>query len=126
MAARIAAMTLRVIFLINLVLGILFWTHTLVGQSAGGWMLLHMALGILFVAALWLLGALQAMRGGPLGLMAGTFAIGLLLAIIGFVQDETAWLQIIHVLLALAAIGLGEMSAARYRRLSAASAARGA
>ena len=125
MAVRIAAMTLRVIFLVNLVLGMLFWTHTLVGQSAAGWKLLHMALGILFVAALWLLGALQAMRGGPIGLMVGTFVLGLLLAIIGFVQDETAWLQIIHVLLALGAIGLGEMSGARYRRLSAGAAARG-
>lgn len=125
-AVRIAAMTLRAIFVINLVLGILFWTDRLAGPSAGSWKLLHMALGILFVAALWLLGALQAMRGGPIGLMVGTFVIGLLLAIVGFVQDETGWLQIIHVLLVLGAIGLGEMSAARYRRLSAASATRGA
>jgi len=118
-AVRIASVALRAIFLINLVLGILFWTHTLVGQSATGWKLLHMALGILFVAALWLLGALQAMRGGPIRLMVGTFVLGLLLALVGFVQDETGWLQIIHVLLALSAIGTGEASAARYRRLGA-------
>lgn len=118
MAVRIAAMALRIIFIINLILGILFFTG-----HADNLVLLHMVLGILFVAALWLLGAAQALRGGPIGIMAGTFVIGLLLAIIGFVQDSTLWLQIIHVLLALGAIGLGEMSAARYRRLSAAASA---
>lgn len=115
MAVRIASMALRIIFIINLILGILFFTG-----NADNLKLLHMALGILFVAALWFLGAAQALRGGPIGVMAGTFTLGLLLAIVGFVQDDTLWLKIIHILLALAAIGLGEMSAARYRRLSAA------
>ncbi len=115
MAVRIAAMVLRIIFIINLILGILFFTG-----HADNLVLLHMILGILFVAALWFLGAAQALRGGPIGVMAGTFVLGLLLAIVGFVQGSTLWLQIIHILLALAAIGLGEMSAARYRRLSAA------
>ncbi len=114
-AVRIAAMVLRIIFIINLILGILFFTG-----HADNLVLLHMILGILFVAALWFLGAAQALRGGPIGVMAGTFVVGLLLAIIGFVQDDTLWLKIVHILLALAAIGLGEMSAARYRRLSAA------
>jgi hypothetical protein len=112
---RIAAMALRIIFIINLILGILFFTG-----HADNLVLLHMGLGILFVAALWYLGALQALRGGPLGLMLGTFAVGLLLAIVGLVQDGTLWLQIVHVLLVLAAIGLGEMSGARYRKLSGA------
>ncbi|MFI5272233.1 MAG: hypothetical protein ACHQ4H_04270 [Ktedonobacterales bacterium] len=116
MAVKIAAMVLRVIFIINVILGILFVFTTL----GGGWTLLHMVLGLLFVAALWFLGAAQAMKGGPLGLMLGTFAVGLLLAIVGLTQDSTAWLQVIHVLLALSAIGLGEMSGARYRKLSAA------
>lgn len=115
MAVRIAAMALRIIFIINLILGILFFTG-----HADNLILLHMTLGILFVAALWFLGAMQALRGGPIGIMAATFVIGLLLAIIGFVQDSTLWLQIIHILLALSAIALGEMCAARYRRLGAA------
>src|SRR2546421_2186708 len=46
---KIASNTMRGIFLINLILGILFWT----GNEPGGLKLLHMLLGIIFVAALW-------------------------------------------------------------------------
>lgn len=118
MAVRIAAMALRIIFIINLILGILFYA----GQ-ADNLVLLHMVLGILFVAALWFLGAAQAARGGPIGIMAATFVVGLLLAVIGFIQRATGitpLIAILHIIFFLAAIGLGEMSAARYRRLSAA------
>ncbi|HEV2459007.1 MAG TPA: hypothetical protein VGS80_11660 [Ktedonobacterales bacterium] len=119
MGIQIAAVTMRLIFLINLVLGILFWTG-----HADPLVIVHMLLGIVFVALLFFAGTLQAMAGGPIGLMGGTFAVGLLLAIIGFVQDDTGWLKIVHVLVALAAIGLAEMSFGRYRRLSAARAAK--
>lgn len=118
MAVRIAAWLLRVIFIINLILGILFLTG-----RAGNLVLLHMILGIIFVAALWFLGAAQALRGGPIGIMAATFAVGLVLAIIGFIQGATGitpLIAVLHIIFFLAAIGLGEMSAARYRRLSAA------
>jgi hypothetical protein len=116
---RIAQSAMRVIFLLNLVLGVFFWTG-----NADSLQIVHMLLGIVFVALLFFAGALQAMAGGPIGLMGGTFAIGLLLAIIGFVQDDTGWLKIVHVLVAIAAIGLAEMSFGRYRRLSAARAAK--
>jgi len=108
-------MTMRLIFLINLVLGILFWTG-----HADPLVIVHMLLGIVFVALLFFAGAMQAMVGGPIGLMGGTFGIGLLLAIIGFVQDDTGWLKIVHVLVALTAMGLAELSFGRYRRLKAA------
>ena len=119
MGIRIAQSAMRVIFLLNLVLGIFFWTG-----NADSLKIVHMLLGIAFVALLFFAGALQAMAGGPIGVMGATFAIGLLLAIIGFVQDDTGWLKVVHVLLALTAIGLAEMSFARYRRLSTARAAK--
>lgn len=120
MAVRIAAWLLRLIFVVNLILGILFFTNhalTFIG--------LHMILGIVFVAALWFVGAAQAFKGGPIGVMAGTFVVGLLLAIIGFIQEATGItpvIAVLHVIFFLAAIGLGEMSAARYRKLSASAA----
>lgn len=120
MAVRVVAWLLRAIFIINLILGILFLTN-----HALTYVTLHMILGIIFVAALWFLGAAQAFKGGPIGIMAGTFVVGLLLAIIGFIQRGTGItpvLAILHIIFFLAAIGLGEMSAARYRRLSAAAA----
>lgn len=118
MAVRIVAWLLRVIFIINLILGILFFTN-----HALTFITLHMILGIIFVAALWFLGSAQAFRGGPIGVMAATFVVGLLLAIIGFIQRGTGItpvIAILHIIFFLAAIGLGEMSAARFRRLSAA------
>lgn len=120
MAVRVASMSLRVLFLVNLILGILFW----VGNTSGGLKLLHMLVGILFVASLWALGVFQAMRGGSLGLTLGTFILGLIIAIFGLAQESIlpgsghVVVQVIHLLLAVLGIGLGEMSAARYARLA--------
>lgn len=125
MAVRIASMALRVFFVINLILGILFWTNSALGLVG-----IHMLVGIIFVALLWFLGLAQATtKNGSLGLMVGTFAIGLLLAIIGMFQQgwltgSAHWIiQVLHLLVAAAGAGLGEAAAARYRRGVAASAA---
>lgn len=119
MAVRIADMLLRLAFVVNLVLGVLFW----IGKAGGGLVLLHMLVGILLVALVWFIGLAQAVvRGGSLGLMVGTFLIGLALAIVGlgqnsFLNTNPHWIiQVIHVILAFAAIGAGEAAAARYRR----------
>lgn len=112
---RIANMVLRLLFLIQLILGVLFWLHK-ADQFVG----LHMLLGLLFVVDVWFLGVMQGLRAnGSIGLTVGTFIVGLLLAIIGLVQGAgylPGWIQVLHVLLALAAMGLGEVSAARYNR----------
>ena len=119
MAVRIASMGLRVLFLVNLVLGILFWTG-----NADSLTLLHMFIGILFVACLWALGVFQAMRGGSLGLTLGTFILGLIIALFGLFQKTIlpgsghVVIQVVHLLLAVLGIGLGEMCAARYNKLS--------
>jgi hypothetical protein len=125
LAVRIASMALRVCFVINLILGILFWVN-----SARALVPIHMLIGILFVALVWFLGLAQAAtRDGSLGLMVGTFAIGLLLAIIGLFQQgwltgSAHWIiQVLHLLVAAAAAGIGEAAAARYRRGVAAVAA---
>ena len=115
---RIANMVLRLLFLIQLVLGLLFWF----GQ-AGGFVLLHMLIGLLFIIDVWFLGVVQGLRAnGSIGLTMGTFVVGLLLAIVGMTQGvlitgSAHWvIQVIHLLLALVAMGLGEASFARYNR----------
>lgn len=125
MAVRIAGMALRIFFVINLILGILFW----VGAAGGGLVPLHMLVGIIFVALVWFLGLAQAAtKNGSLGLMVGTFVIGLLLAIIGLFQQgwltgSAHWIiQVLHLLVAAAAAGAGEAAVARYRRGVAAAA----
>lgn len=119
----ISQWSLRIGFLLALLFGLGFWTGLL---PANGLVVIHMLLGLIVVAALWALGLLQAMRGGSLGLTIGTFVLGLVVAIFGLTQRQL-WaavhtaggilsLQILHLLLAIAAIGLGEMCAARARR----------
>jgi hypothetical protein len=114
-AVRISSIVLRVAVLLELVLGVSLW----IGRPLAP-VLLHMALGLLIVALVWFLGLAQAtVKGGSLGLTLATFGVGLALAILGLAQgavpDQPA-LQIIHVLLALATIAVGEMAVARYRR----------
>jgi hypothetical protein len=119
MVVRVAEMSLRILFGLNLVLGLLFWFNL----AGGGFVLLHMLIGILFVAAIWLLGLAQGMtKSGSLGLVIGTFVVGLIIAIFGLIQqgllpNAAHWvIQVIHLLLAVAGIGIGEASAARYKR----------
>ncbi len=115
MVVRISSMAMRIAVLVELVLGVSLW----IGRPLAP-VLLHMALGLLIVALVWFLGLAQAtLKGGSLGLTLATFGVGLTLATIGLVQkavpNQTA-LQIVHVLLALATIAVGEMATARYWR----------
>jgi hypothetical protein len=123
---KIASNTLRGIFVINLILGIIFWT----GNDSSGLVLLHMLLGIAFVIALWYVGAVAAIRGMSIGVQVGAFVVGLLIAIVGLFQKQMLtggahWvIQVLHLLLALLGIGLAEMVGARLRRAGAATAAK--
>ena len=117
MAIRISVMVLRICALAALILGILFWTN-----NAKGLTLVHILLGFAVVISLWVLGIAQGFRGGSFGLALATFVVGLLLAFVGLFQtrwltNDMHWIiQVIHLLLALAAIGLGEMISATTRR----------
>ncbi len=123
--ARIAIMVLRVAVLFNLITGIIFWTG-----NAAPLQVVHILLGIIAVLSLWTLGILQGMRGGSFGLALATFVVGFLLALVGLFQknwlpepNANHWIiQVIHLVLGLAAIGLGERVAGLYRRLTAKSA----
>ncbi len=120
MVVRISLMVLRVAVLAALILGIIFWTG-----NASGLQIVHIVLGFAVVFSLFVLGIAQGLRGGSFGLALATFAVGFLLALVGLFQ--TRWLigsshwviQVIHLILALLAIGLGEMIGGRYRRMTA-------
>jgi hypothetical protein len=114
----IAVMVLRIAVLVALVLGIIFWTGNLENLQ-----LVHMLIGFIVVLSLWVIGLAQGfIKGGSFGLAVATFIVGLLLAIVGLYQQN--WLpgsahwviQVIHLLLGLSAIGLGEMIYARTRK----------
>ena len=114
----IAIMVLRLGVLLALIMGILFWTGNIQNLIP-----IHMLIGILVVLSLWIIGLAQGfIKGASFSLALATFILGLALAIVGLYQ--TRWLpgsshwiiQVIHLLLGLSAIGLGEMIYARTKR----------
>ncbi|HEX8998009.1 MAG TPA: hypothetical protein VF812_18415 [Ktedonobacterales bacterium] len=119
-AVRGSSMALRLLWIINIVLGLYI---AYIAQDPGGWTLVHMLTGILIVILLWFLGVAQGLaKNGSLGLTVATFLVGLALPIVGMVQLRISsggaqyGIQGLHVLLAIAAIALGEISASRYRK----------
>ena len=115
----IAVWVLRIAVLAAIILGILFWTG-----NAQNLIPVHMLIGIIAVLSLWVIGLAQGfIKGGSFGLALATFVVGLALAIVGLYQQQwllgsSHWIiQVIHLLLGLSAIGLGEMINGRTRRL---------
>lgn len=121
---KISQWVLRISAIIVLVLGILFWINVINPDTNRGIVLVHMLFGILVVIALWTLGIAQGMRGGSFGLAFATFVWGLLTLAIGLFQQNILsdpssphWvIQVVHLILGLGAIGLGEMVAGRAKR----------
>ena len=107
-------MGIRVLGVIQLVLGILFWTGNALGLVD-----LHQLIGILLVLALWTQAALAHRAGVPGGLVAGAAVYGLIVPIVGLTQRELLpgsahWvIQVIHLLLGIGLIGLAENLATR-------------
>jgi hypothetical protein len=107
-------MGIRVLGVVQLVLGILFWTGNALGLVD-----LHQFIGILLVLALWTQAALAHRAGVPGGLVAGAAVYGLIVPIVGLTQRELLpgsahWvIQVIHLLLGIGLIGLAENLATR-------------
>jgi hypothetical protein len=121
MFVRIAIMTMRLLVLIVLILGILFWTHV-----AGGLLVVvHMGLGILIALLLLILGGLiVTVKGRNIGLAIAAFVIAIGMIALGLRQQAILtnsplhWtIQVAHLLLGLLALGIAEMIAGRYKRL---------
>jgi hypothetical protein len=124
---KIAQMILRTAGLLVLILGIIFWVNPLLPETNAAVEGVHELLGVIVVLALWIMGLAQGFRrGGSLGLGLATFALGLVIPIIGIGQltwkatagSPTELINAVHLLLGLAAIGLGEMIGARSKRLA--------
>jgi hypothetical protein len=121
MLIRIASLVLSLAGLLALILGLLFWF-----DIAGEFISLHMLLGLLAVAALWVIGVAQGLAGGP---GSWTFAlaaiiVGAVTMLLGLVQSSLLvgalhWIiRVIHLILGLLTIGIGHMGAARARKTS--------
>jgi uncharacterized membrane protein len=107
-------MGIRVLGVVQLVLGIIFWTGNALGLVD-----LHQLIGILLVLGLWTQAAMAHRAGVPGGLVAGAAVYGLLVPIVGLTQRDlfpgsAHWvIQVIHLLLGLGLLALAENLAQR-------------
>ena len=118
MVVTITQWVLRISALLALILGILFWT----GSAPDALIPVHVILGILVTVSLWVLGFMFGRsRGGNWGFASIAIVWGILVLGVGgsqIGQDPSTIVKIIHLLIGLLAIGIGEMVAGRYKRLN--------
>ncbi len=118
---RYATAVLTVAGILALVLGLLFW----VGLGAG-LISMHMLLGLLAVGALWIGAIGQAFTtSGNWPIALAALLVGALTIWLGMTQATLLsgsfhWIvELVHLMLGLAIVGLGHMAAARQRKASA-------
>ena len=119
MVVTITQWVIRICGVLALILGILFWT----GTAPDALIPVHIILGVLVTLSLWVLGfVFGRSRGGNWGLAAVAIVWGLLVIGVGgsqIGQDPSTVGKILHLLIGLIAIGIGEMVGGRYKRLNA-------
>jgi len=122
MFIRFATILLRVCGTLAVILGLLFWTGNALSLIG-----VHMLLGLLVVLLLWIVGVGQAFsKDGSWMLAIGALALGTIVIILGIRQSTLLigpyhWvIQMIHLLLGVLAVGVGQISAGRYRKATAA------
>ncbi|HEU5349766.1 MAG TPA: hypothetical protein VFU63_14235 [Ktedonobacterales bacterium] len=119
MTAKIASWVVRIGGLALLVLGVLFWTG-----NALTFVQEHMTLGLLVVLALWVLAVTAMRQGVGVGLVASALLLGIVVIVFGMTQTTLligpahVVIEVIHLLLGLALISLGEIITGQLRRLS--------
>jgi hypothetical protein len=120
MVIRIASIILRLCGGLAVILGILFWSGNSLNMVP-----IHMLLGLLVVLSLWFLGIGQAFAsGGSWPLAGGALLLGALVIVVGMTQSSLLvgpfhWvIQVVHLLLGVLAVGVGQMAAARWRNSS--------
>lgn len=112
-----AQMLVRLLGVVLIILGVLFWAGT-----ARGLIPVHMLLGSILVLALWVLAGLGARAHVGTGLVVFAFLWGILVLAVG--MGQMSWLpgsahwvvQAVHLLLGLAAMGFAEVIGGRIRR----------
>jgi hypothetical protein len=110
-------MLIRVCAVVLIALGILFWTGNALPLVP-----LHTLVGLVLVLALWTLAGLAARAGVSLPLVAAAVAWGLVVPVFGLTQDglltgDAHWvIRVLHLLVGLVAVGMGEALGARIRR----------
>lgn len=108
-SVAIPRILVRITFLIQIVLGFLFW-----GDKAKSLVPVHVVSGLILVISLWVLAVAAAKAGVERGLVAFAAVWGLV--VIGFGASQTKiltgdqhWIiQVVHLLIGLVAVALAE------------------
>ena len=114
----IVQMLVRIIGVLQLILGLLIWSENM-NNLIG----IHTLIGLVFVVSLWVLAAASTRAGVPIGLAAGVAILGLVALVFGLVQTSllpgsSHWvIQVLHLLIGMAAVGSGEAIGGRLRRM---------
>ena len=109
-----ARWTVRVTFLVQLLLGIGLWTGRFDAVRP-----VHVVVGVVFVLATWAVVAMALRAGGKPVLGGAIVACGVVLGVLGLTQEGILdgglhWIiQVVHLLVAMAAIGMTEALAGR-------------
>ena len=112
----VAQMGVRVLGVIQIIMGLFFW-----GGYALGLVNLHMIIGLLFVISLWVLCGVAAKAHVSGVLVAVGVIWGLIVTWFGMAQvkmmigSEHWVIQVLHLLLGIVAIGIGESLAKRIK-----------
>ncbi|TMD91480.1 MAG: hypothetical protein E6I73_04175 [Chloroflexi bacterium] len=113
-------MTLRISGALLILLGLAIWTG-----RADAIIPVHEFLGFVLVLSLWTLAFFGARAGVPRGIVIAAIAWGLIAPLLGLTQanlltNNWHWvIQVLHLLVGLAAIGTGEGLVQRMRRVGA-------
>jgi hypothetical protein len=119
-AVTVVHTTLRISGVLLILLGLAIWTG-----RADQIIPVHEFLGFVLVLSLWTLAFFGARVGVPGGMVVAAVAWGLIAPILGLTQvnlltNNWHWvIQVLHLLVGLAAIGTGEGLVQRMRRLGA-------
>jgi hypothetical protein len=111
-------MLFRLFWVVNVVLGVLFWTGHVTGLIP-----LHILFGVILTALLLILAVLAAIRGKP-GLLVVGLIVAVLLPVVGLNQERWDqgsghWvIQVLHLVVGILAIATAEAIGGRVKRLS--------
>ena len=115
--ALVLQMIIRVLWVVNIVLGIIFATGNLMGL-----LMLHETFGLVIAICLLILSVLAMARARAVGPGVAGIVVAILLPVVGMGQVDVLpggshWVaEVVHVLVAIAAIALAEVLGVRYRR----------
>ncbi len=119
-ALSIASMLLRITGVLQIIMGLIIWI-----AEADAIIPAHVFIGSVFVLSLWAVAFMAARAGVSPAMVALTFIWGLIIPVLGIAQvnlmpNAAHWvIQVVHLLVGMAGMGLGEQLSARIRKSEA-------